>query len=570
MRVKFSGNFHVLVCAPKRSDSAQAIRQGDVMSSNRLVLLAVLAALAILPSCSTSNGTTAPVAPPSGGFSNSNLNGTYVFSVSGTDTNNAPYAMVGSFTANGSGGITGGTLDLNDEAFPSSSPAISPVANSPISSSSSYSVGVDGRGQVKLNTSTPFPSPIVLDFVLQDNSHGLVTEFDTSASGSGSLDLQSSGTTLNGSYAFIFSGAYGSSLVSTVGNFTLGGSEGAVTGLEDFNSEGVPYPEEALSGTVVAGPSSTPATQLVAASTTFAITYDVYPIDASHLKFIEMDSNGTLSGDAYSQSSATVPTGTLAFTLMGLSSSQVVAAGGFMVTDGSGNITNVSTADVNNTGSVPASFVTFSGTYAPVSSGRSTLNLTSFVAGTNYAAYPSSGGLLLLDIDVGGIMMSGAALQQSSAASGLAVSQGYALNLSGTNLGGATGSPVEVDDIAEFATAASGMNLTGVTDENFAPGGTPNLGLALTGNYSAPDSNGRGTLAATAGNSTNGTLNGGFGITYYTVDGTVFPFIETDSGQVTAGVFLKQSSGSSSAAAARSHFFVMPRLVRPGAARKRN
>jgi hypothetical protein len=305
---------------PKRSNRAQAIHQGDVMSSNRLVFLAVLAALAILPSCSNSNGTTAPVAPPSGGFSTSNLNGTYIFAVSGTDTNGAPYAMVGSFTANGSGGITAGTLDLNDAAFPSSSPAISPVANSPISGGSSYSVGVDGRGQVKLNTSTPFPSPIVLDFVLQDSSHGLVTEFDTAASGSGSLDLQSSGTTLNGPYAFIFSGAYGSSLVSTVGNFTVPSGGGAVTGLEDFNSEGVPYPGEVLSGSVVAGPSSTPATQLVAASTSFAITYDVYPIDASHLKFIEMDSSGTLSGDAYSQTSTTVPTGTLAFTLMGLSS----------------------------------------------------------------------------------------------------------------------------------------------------------------------------------------------------------------------------------------------------------
>jgi len=537
------------------------------MSRNRLVLPALLAALAILPSCGSSNGVTNPVAPPSGGFSNSSLNGTYVFSVSGTDTNSAPYAMVGSFTANGSGGITGGTLDLNDAAFPSSTPAISPVANSPISSSSSYSVGVDGRGQAKLNTSTPFPSPIVLDFVLQDSSHGLVTQFDTTASGSGSLDLQSSGTTLNGSYAFIFSGAYGNSSVSTVGNFTVPSGGGAVTGLEDLNSEGVPYPGEALSGTVVAGPSSTPATQLVAASTAFAITYDVYPIDASHLKFIEMDSNGTVSGDAYSQTSTTVPTGTLAFTLMGLSSSQVVAAGGFMVTDGSGNITNASTADLNNTGMVPSSFATFSGTYvaAPASSGRSTLNLSSFVAGTNYAAYPSSGGLLLLDIDVGGIMMAGAALPQSSTAS-LAVSQGYALNLSGINLG----SSVEVDDIAEFATAASGTNLTGVTDENSAPGGTPNYALALTGSYNAPNSNGRGTLEATAGNSTNGTLNGGFGITYYTVDGTVFPFIETDSGQVTSGVFLKQSSGSSSSAAARSHFFVMPRLVRPGAARKRN
>ena len=110
-----------------------------------------------------------------------------MFSVAGTDVQGAPYAIVGSFTANGSGGngqggITGGTIDLNDPALSA------PVANAAISSSS-YSVGVDGRGKATLNTSSPFGT-IVLDFVLQDSAHGLVTEFDGNASGSGTLDVQ--------------------------------------------------------------------------------------------------------------------------------------------------------------------------------------------------------------------------------------------------------------------------------------------------------------------------------------------------------------------------------------------
>ena len=64
---------------------------------------ALVAMLAVLAGCGGSSGTANPVAPPSGGFSNSNLNGTYVFSISGTDVNGTPYAMVGTFTANGSG-----------------------------------------------------------------------------------------------------------------------------------------------------------------------------------------------------------------------------------------------------------------------------------------------------------------------------------------------------------------------------------------------------------------------------------------------------------------------------------
>ena len=74
----------------------------------------------------------------------------------------------------------------------------------------------------------------------------------------------------------------------------------------------------------------------------------MFPIDATHLKFIEMDTTATLSGDAFSQTSTAIPTGTLAFTLQGLNLRKApVAAGGFMVTDGTGDITNASTEDFN-------------------------------------------------------------------------------------------------------------------------------------------------------------------------------------------------------------------------------
>lgn len=524
--------------------------------------------LAALAGCGNGSGITHGVAPPSGGFTNSNLNGTYVFSVSGTDqVGSSPYAIVGAFTANGSGGITGGTLDINDAdtaVFTSG-----PVADSAIGSGSGYSVGVDGRGTATLNTSTPF-GKIVLDFALQDSSHGLVTEFDANGSGSGTLDLQASGTTPKGTYAFSFSGGYNSTIVGTVGNFTLG-SGGSVTGLEDFNSEGIPYADETLSGTVVLGPSSTPATHLVAApsagSANFAIAYDVYAIDASHLKFIEMDTTGTLSGDAFSQTSTAMPTNsTLAFTLFGGTTSTVVAAGGFLVTDASGNITNASTEDVNNTGSVSATFVNFSAPTTAGGTGRYVLGpFSGFVGGTDYVAYPSSGGLFLLEIDTAGLM-SGAAYPQTSGAT-FAASQGYALNLSGTNLGATTGTAEEVDDIAEFTANSSGATVTGVLDENYAPGGGPNYGIQLSGNYTAP-SGGRGGIGANVGNATNGSLNGGFTLTFYTVDGTNFPFIETDQGQVSAGVFVLQNASATSSAA-KAHTFFVPPIIRPhGALRK--
>lgn len=536
---------------------------------NRLVLSTILSAIAVLVGCGSSNSFTTPIAPPSGSFSNSNLNGTYVFSVSGTDTTGAPYAIVGTFTANGSGGngqggITGGTLDLND-------PGVSaPVSNAAIGSGSNYKVNVDGRGQASLNTTTAFGT-ITLDFVLQDSSHGLVTEFDGNGTGSGTLDIQTAGVSPAGSYAFLFSGTDVSSgsadPFATVGNFTVG-SGGAISGLEDFNDNSVAYTSEALSGQVVSGPATTPGTTLI---TQFGTqTYDVYAIDASHLKFIEMDATATLSGEAYSQTTSNLPTGTLAFTIAGAfpGVSAPSAVGGFMVTDGAGNITSASTEDANIGGTVSQSPVSFTGPYTAAGTGRYTVgNLAGFTAGSLYAAYPSSGGLLLMEIDNGGVM-SGVAYppQTSTSFSG---SAGYGLNFSGVNL--AVGAGVEVDDIAEFTSATSGSTVNGIVDENYAPGGAPNYSLPLSGTYVVPDSNGRGQIAANAGNNSNSTINGGFDITFYTVNGTTFPFIETDAnGQVAAGVFFTQdATASASAASTRPHMFVMQPPVRPSAARWR-
>jgi len=536
---------------------------------NRLVVPIIFASLAVLAGCGSNGSFTTPVPPPGGSFSNSNLNGTYVFSVSGTDTTGAPYAIVGSFTANGSGGngqggITGGTLDLNDPGVPTL------VSNASINSGSNYKVNVDGRGQASLVTSTAFGT-ITLDFVLQDSSHGLVTEFDGNGTGSGTLDVQTAGTSPVGSYAFIFFGTDVSSGVAdpfaTVGNFAVGAG-GTISGLEDFNDNSFAYTSQGLSGQVIPGPATTPLTTLT--TTQFGTqTYDVYAIDASHLKFIEMDASATLSGDAYSQTSTTVPTGALAFTVAGAfpSTTAPSAVGGFMVTDGGGNITAASTEDANIGGTVSQSPVSFTAEYTAAGTGRFTLgNFAGFTAGSLYAAYPSSGGLLLLEIDNGGVM-SGAAYppQTSTSFNG---SAGYGLNFSGVNLLAS----VEVDDIAEFASSSSGTTVTGIVDENSAPSGFPNYNLPLSGTYTAPDSNGRGQIAANAGNSSNSTINGGFGITFYTVDGITFPFVETDpNGQVATGVFFMQdaSASASSAAKARSHMFVVRPSVRPSTARWR-
>ena len=533
---------------------------------NGIVLLVALSTLLFLAACG-GNGTTItnPVAPPSGNFSNSNFNGTYVFSITGTElTNGTPYAMVGSLTANGNGGLSG-VVDINDTAFATAySPAIPPLANGTISNGS-YNVSVDGRGQAKFTTANPLFSSITLDFVLSSNSQGLVTEFDGIATGSGTLDAQTSGTTPSGTYAFSFSGADFSSggEYATVGNFTVGAG-GAITGLEDFNVNGFAYTDQALTGTLAVGPSSSPSTTLN--TTQFgALTFDVYAIDATHLKFIEVDPSGTFAGDAFSQTTATIPTTQMAFTLEGVyPANSAYASGGFMTADGSGGITG--SEDVNESGSVSPSPLSFSATYASAAgeTGRYTLTgFTSFTGGSTYAAYPSSGGLLLLEIDDSGIT-AGAAYPQSAGATFSASSGGYGLNLSGYNLSAGA----EVDDIAEFATSTSASTITGLIDENSSQ--SPTFDQVLSGNYGSISAGRYGISAGTGTSSTPGTLNGGFDLTLYTVDGTTFPFIESDSsGQVSTGVIVLQNPSASSPAITHSHMFVVRPLIMPHTAAKK-
>ena len=542
---------------------------------NGIVLLLALSMLLFLAACGNGNTITNPVAPPSGNFGNGNLKGTYVFSASGTDANGYPFAMLGTFTANGNGGITAGAIDINDTEFPNG-----PLANSPINNNSTYSIGPDGRGLVTLGVpGNPFGSPsganIILDCVLADSTQGLVTAFDTNYSGSGSFDLQASGAAAAGSYAFSLSGvSSGGSLYATVGNFALSG--GAFSGLDDLNESGlVNYADQALTGSLTLGPSSTPSTTFDTAA--FNGVFDTVAVDSTHLKLIEMDPTATLSGDAYSQSTTTIAAGTLAFTLDGIAASGApLAAGGFMVTDGAGNITSASTEDYNNGGSASSNPDPFSATYTAAGTGRYTLaNFVTFVPGNaTFVAYPSSGGLLLLEDDSIGNITFGAAYPQTAGAT-FAASQGYALNLSAINLGAETGTASEVDDIAEFTADSSGATVTGIIDENSPSGsgaGGPNGDLPLDGNYAGPDSTGRGQISASAGNQNSGqsTLNGGFLINFYTVDGTTFPFIEMDSGQVGAGIFLLQNPSGSSAAIARSHMFVPRPVIRPHVAKKKN
>jgi hypothetical protein len=443
---------------------------------NRVLRYVASLGLTALAGCGGSTNLASP--PPSGAFSNSNLSGTYIFSFSGYDVgygNGSFFAVVGSLTANGSGTFTGGTVDIDDPSLGESFQSSNVLTHVPVTGT--YNITADGRGSGTIAFSVNGSEvQFGLDFVLASGSHGLITRFDDAGSGSGTIDPQVASVsqgTLQGSYVFGLYGVDASTVspLSAAGSVTLDASGNVTTGIEDFNDNGNSFNLQALNlqGALVTGIPGT--AQLTSNAGSFgALKFDVWPIDSTHLKLIEIDSVSYLEGDAFVSTGHTAfPSGALVYTLGGKDSTQgPFAAGGLLTSDGSGNITT-GLEDVNDQGDV-ASAPNVTGTFT--SNGPRTVltlngiyngafpNYTLSAGNYTFAAYPFSGGVMLLEIDNG----AGSSLGVSSGsiyiqtATSLASSQGYGLNLSGVNSNG------EADMVAEFA--ASGDTMNGLYDVN--------------------------------------------------------------------------------------------------------
>jgi len=497
---------------------------------NRFVLPVIFSTLALLVGCGNSYNNATP--PPTGGFKASSLNGTYVFSTSGSDSsvNGFPIQITGAFTSSGSGTISGG-------AFSVASGSLGTGSNLPITGGS-YTVTQDGRGQVKLQNSSPLGT-ISLDFVLSSTSHGLVTEFDNNGSGSGTLDAQGTvaQSDVNGkSFAFLLSGEGSVGLFSTAGAFTLDSNGAVSTGLQDittynFNTGGSATQNATIntSSTVAVGTGTAPGSAQFSNNVGGVAAFDVYAISATHLKVIENDGLQFITGDVFTQQGS-LPTGTLAFTMAGADTTIApLALGGLLST--SGGTVSAGVEDYND-GGTTGTASTVTGGFSALSGGRALLTLNGIENGGNsgtlgnytFAAYPSSGGTILLEVDGFGIT-SGSALVQSNTTFG--ASSGYAVNLSAVNTSS------EEDDIAEFTSTSSGFSgLIDLNDE-----GTLNFDQRLSGSYQTVSGPfGRYSLTSNA-------FNGNF----YTVDGSTVLFLEMDNNQVGTAIFETQSAPSAAA-----------------------
>jgi hypothetical protein len=495
-----------------------------------LLLLASSLAVSMMAGCGSGPKTTGPVA---GGFTNASLNGTYAFALSGTNAGGF-FAVAGSFQANGNGAITGGTEDFNSPGTPLLLTAV-PITGT-------YAVRSDGRTAATITTTSTSPAfTIDLDFVLLNTSTGLAVRFQQTATASGSIDLQNSSafnlaSLTPASYAFSLAGVDSAGHPEASAALLNLDASGDIIGgsVLDDNDNGAITTNASIAATGLAvsspvgGSGRGTLTFPSPVSGTPTLHFAYYVVDANHLKIVEIDPGVTspaLAGDAFRQTSTTI-SGSFAFTLAGTSSaSGVFAAGGILDTDGgnpTGNILNTSVEDADNGVNVtPSGGAGISGPYS-VSGGRGTMTLNGGLQTLNLVFYPSTGGLLMLDIDTN-LVASGTALPQSGTPfSNTSINGAYGLNLTGVNVN-------EVDAIAQFNSSGNG-SLSGVMDFNNS--GSLSNSLTLNGNYSV-SANGRGTARL---NTSLESIN----IIFYMASNSRVLFIESDPNQISVGAFALQ------------------------------
>ncbi len=215
-------------------------------------------------------------------LTNAAMTGNYAFSFSGYNSS-TPVFMAGRFTADGSGGITSGLLDMNSSTGP-------PATN--VSFTGTYSITADGLGTMTFN---PAQGPALNFQVAVSNSGaGRLIQSDTSdpqAYGSGAIEVQTLAALSGGSFAFGSTGVdVGGNRYVSAGAFQIATSGTLTRGEIDINDAGMPTPGALLSGSYSApDPGSGRGTASLRVGTGQAQNFSYYLVSATEMIQLSSD-----------------------------------------------------------------------------------------------------------------------------------------------------------------------------------------------------------------------------------------------------------------------------------------
>lgn len=530
----------------------------------------------------TNGNYTAPLTPPPGGstvitavvgatsgnstvtvvYANASFNGAYAFSYTGDD-GTGYLAVAGNLNANSISGTITGTEDLLDGNGITSGQSVN----------GTYSIGPDGRGPVTLSTGE------VWQIALSSNQHALMVNFNSSATGSGTIDQQTTTTepfvTPQQHYVFQLAGLdVNGNPVGIAGAFTSLGngaiqSTGNVIDINDGGSAGSntenSVDDTSLTGSFILSPGAPAPGALSLTSneigetlfdtTSGSLLFDFYIVSPSHAHLIETDGNAFLSGDVY-----LAPTpgnagyvanlfgaGGYAFTMGGATSTGPYGAGGVLVSGGGSSTTSTSGSTTggvfdNNapglhsqndaaikSGSYAVDATTGRVSLSSVTTSAGSFNLVGYVAAPDPTTPDVVPPVVLLDVDAN-VIASGTAYLQSGETT---PSGSFALNLSGVGASGASNG-AEQDILG--ALNISGTTISGTVDINNFEVNGESLGINVSSGSAivSVDTNGRGTATIKGANGAT------FQLVYYDVDPNTVLLLDTDTSRVAVGILLKQ------------------------------
>lgn len=258
-------------------------------------------ALSVLVACGGSSGSLHQGGQT--GYTNGNLKGTYTFLALGSEAPSSnQYEVGGVLVADGNGKVTAGEQTYSNT-----------VGAHVDNVTGTYSIGSNGLGTITLQTgdsSIGVNGVETLSVVILSPSSGLISQFDTSATSSGIVELQTSTAMPTGGYAFSVLGATvpGNGVLAFGGVFNID-NPGSISGagsVSDLAEAGSNVMDSTLSGSVSAPDSMGKVTvQLTAGFTGAPISFDGYISSATRMQLVENDGFATSGGTAYGQGTAT-------------------------------------------------------------------------------------------------------------------------------------------------------------------------------------------------------------------------------------------------------------------------
>jgi hypothetical protein len=379
----------------------------DTTNANGVVTSSTFTANATAGAYSVTASYAGATAPASYSLTNTAVP-TFAFYLSGLERT-APsgagpffYAVAGSVAIDVNGNVAGGELDYND-GWKSNYTSNEPTADT--ISGGTLTLDDTGQGQLALtdatDTNVGLNGVITLGVQFVNSKHALITQFDSGATSSGSLDLQNLASAPGGNYAFTVSGVDSDYAPTASGGVFSIGNAGALSGVVDTNDAGDVSTDQTFAGTV-----KTSDLYGRGQITGVGQTLIYYIVGPEVMRLIDVDADDSYVGSAFGQGSTngspnTFSNSSLGKSVFAIESNEAPgvnpygAVGSFTTVPGSGTFSGIADDDeIYSYGLAPDS--TISGTYSIASNGYGSL-LMPPAAGVYQLGYITTLGIYMTD-----------------------------------------------------------------------------------------------------------------------------------------------------------------------------